>query len=90
MTLSGWAEFALALVVFGGSHFLPRWGGLRETLIGKIGRRPHLAGYGIVSLVVLFWLIKSAIRAPCIELWAAPEWTRKVAKAGGKVRQTRS
>ncbi len=78
MILSGWAEFALALVVFVASHFLPRVGGLRETLIGRIGRRPYFAGYGIVSLVVLFWLIGSASRAPYVELWAASEWTRKV------------
>lgn len=78
MILSGWAEFALALVVFMASHFLPRVGGLRETLIGKIGRRAYFAGYGIISLVVLFWLIGSASRAPYVEIWAASEWTRKV------------
>ncbi|MDR7127397.1 NnrU family protein [Pseudotabrizicola sp. 4114] len=78
MILSGWAEFAGALVVFMASHFLPRWGGLRETLIGKIGRRLYFTGYGIVSLVVLLWLIGSASRAPFVELWAASEWTRKV------------
>jgi len=78
MILSGWTEFALALVVFVASHFLPRVGGLRETLIGKIGRRPYFACYGIVSLVVLFWLIGSASRAPYTELWAASEWTRNV------------
>lgn len=78
MILSGWEEFALALVVFMASHFLPRMGGLRETLIGKIGRRAYFAGYGILSLVVLFWLIGSASRASYVELWAATEWTRKV------------
>ncbi len=78
MILSGWAEFALALIVFMASHFLPRVGGLRETLIAKIGRRPYFAGYGIVSLVVLIWLIGSASRAPFIELWPESEWTRKV------------
>jgi uncharacterized membrane protein len=78
MILSGWAEFALALVVFMATHFLPRVGGLRETMIAMIGRRPYFAGYGIVSLVVLLWLIGSASRAPLIELWAASEWTRKV------------
>lgn len=65
MILSGWAEFALALVVFKASHFLPRVGGLREILIGKFRRRLYFPGYGIVSLVVLFWLIAAAGRAPC-------------------------
>ncbi|MFN3825458.1 MAG: NnrU family protein [Pseudorhodobacter sp.] len=78
MNLLGWAEFALALLVFSASHFLPRWGGVRETLIGKVGRRRYFMGYGLVSLVVLFWLMGSASRAPYVELWAASDWTRKV------------
>lgn len=73
MILSGWAEFMLALGVFMASPFLPRVCGMRETLIGKIGRRSYFAGYGIVSLVVLVWLIGSASRAPYVELWAASE-----------------
>lgn len=59
MILSSWVEFALAVGVVTASHFLPRRGGLRETLIGRISRRPNIAGYGIISLLVLFWLIGS-------------------------------
>jgi hypothetical protein len=76
--LSGWAEFTLALVVLKASHFLPRVGGLREILIGKFRRRLYFPGYGIVSLVVLFWLIAAAGRAPYVEFSATSEWTRKV------------
>jgi hypothetical protein len=49
MMLSGWAEFVLVPVVFMASHFLPRAGGLRETQIGKIRRRPYFAVYGTIA-----------------------------------------
>lgn len=78
MTPAGWGEFALAVLVFAASHFLPRWGGLRQALIGKIGRRQYFAGYGIVSLLVFVWMIGSASRAPYVELWPASDWTRRV------------
>ncbi len=42
--MTGWTEYALALVLFVGSHLLPRLGGLRERLMATIGRGPYLAG----------------------------------------------
>lgn len=78
MNLWGWAEFALAFVVFAGSHFLPARGGLREALIAKTGRRAYFAGYGMVSLLVLIWLIAAAGRAPYVEIWPPVDWTRRV------------
>lgn len=78
MSLAGWQEFAFALSVFTASHFLPRWRGLRDVIIGKIGRRPYFAGYGAVSVLVLSWLIGSAGRAPYVELWSASHWMRQV------------
>lgn len=73
MILSGWAEFARALSVFMTSHYRPRVVGRHETPNGKIGRRLSFVGYGIVSLVVLVWLIGSASRSPYVELWGASE-----------------
>ena len=74
----GWAEFALAAVAFAGSHFLPARGELRDDLIGKLGRRSYFAGYGVVSLLLLGWLISAAGRAPYVELWPPEAWTRWV------------
>lgn len=76
MILPGWTEFAL--VVFVASHFPPRVGGPRKTLIGRIGRRPYFAGYRIVLLLAPFWQVGSASRTHFIELWAASDWTRMV------------
>ena len=76
--MTGWSEFALAMAVFIGSHFLPRLGGLRDRLIGAVGRRIYFAVYGLLSLVLLGWVIVAAGRAPYVELWPQYPWTRWV------------
>lgn len=76
--MTDWTEYALALVLFIGSHLLPRVGGLRERLMHAIGRRAYLSGYGLLSLVLLAWVISAAIRAPQVELWPQAPWTRWV------------
>ena len=76
--MTGWAEFALAYGVFGASHFLPRLGGLRARMIGMVGRRSYVAGYGAVSVLVLVWMIGASARAPFIEIWPQLDWTRRV------------
>tara|TARA_R100000322_G_scaffold166719_5_gene133606 strand:+ start:28483 stop:29172 length:690 start_codon:yes stop_codon:yes gene_type:complete len=74
----GWAEYALALAAFVGSHFVPRIGGLRERLIARVGRRTYFSVYGLVSVAVLIWVIVAAGRAPFVELWPQLPWMRWV------------
>lgn len=76
--MTGWAEYGLALGLFVASHFLPRLGGLRERLIGALGRRLYFSLYGLLSLALLAWLISAAIRAPYVELWPQMPWARWV------------
>ncbi len=76
--MTGWTEYALALSLFVGSHFLPRIGGLRDTLINAVGRRTYFAIYGVISVGLLIWLIVAAGRAPHVALWAQLPWTRWV------------
>ncbi|RVV98266.1 NnrU family protein [Mesobaculum littorinae] len=76
--MTGWSEYALALGLFVASHFLPRVGGLRQRLIGALGRRAYFGAYGILSLALLIWVISAAIRAPYVGLWPALPWTRWV------------
>lgn len=75
---AGWTEFAVAFLAFTGSHFLPRIGGLRETLMTRLGRRWYFTAYGAMSLLVLIWLVGAASRAPYVELWPPLPWTRYV------------
>ncbi|WP_108258886.1 NnrU family protein [Mangrovicoccus ximenensis] len=74
--MTGWTEFALALALFAGSHFLSRIGGLRGMLIGMAGRRAYFAAYGVMSVALLVWVISAALRAPYAELWPQLPWMR--------------
>jgi uncharacterized membrane protein len=76
--VTGWSEYALALALFVGSHFLPRVGGLRNRLIAAVGRRVYFSVYGLLSLALLVWVISAAGRAPYVELWPQMPWTRWV------------
>ena len=62
-------EFLIALAVFLAAHVLPASTGLRARLIEWCGRPAYLAGYSVVSLATLAWLISAALRAPYIGLW---------------------
>ncbi|MCB1341132.1 MAG: NnrU family protein [Pseudooceanicola sp.] len=76
--MTGWTEYCLALAVFVASHFLPRVCGLRDRLIGKVGRRVYFATYGLISVGLLVWVVVAAGRAPYVELWPQMPWTRWV------------
>ncbi|RGP38987.1 NnrU family protein [Pseudotabrizicola alkalilacus] len=75
--MMAWTEFALAWLMFLLSHFLPSLG-LRDRLIGAMGRRSYFAVYGLVSVLSLVWLIGAAARAPYLELWSPEPWSRWV------------
>ena len=62
-------EFLLALAAFLAAHVIPSRTGLRARLAARFGERAYLAGYSLVSLALLAWLIAAAIRAPVVPLW---------------------
>lgn len=74
--MTGWSEFVLAMAAFLGSHFIPRLGGLRDRAMAGLGRRLYFSLYGLVSLLILAWVISAAGRAPYVELWPQAGWTR--------------
>ena len=65
----GWTEFILAMVAFLGSHMVPSRPGLRRALVARLGRAGYGAAYGLLSLVLLIWVIAAAGRAPFVPLW---------------------
>ncbi|WP_375263186.1 NnrU family protein [Palleronia sp.] len=76
--MTGWPEFATALALFVGTHFLPTRRGLRDRLIEVMGRRVYFSVYGLVSLLVVVWLTVAANRAPYVSIWSQLEWHRWV------------
>jgi len=70
----GWAEFAVALIVFLTSHSLPARPIVRRSLEAWLGSRAYMALYSIVSLAILAWLIAAAGNAPHVQLWTFEPW----------------
>jgi uncharacterized membrane protein len=64
------SDFILALALFLAAHVLPVRTGIKDWLVTRFGRGPYLAGYSLVSLGLLAWIIAAAIRAPVIPLWS--------------------
>lgn len=76
--MSGWLEFTVALALFLSTHFLPTRRKLRDRLIATMGRRTYFSVYGLVSLLVVVWLVAAAGRAPFLPIWWQAEWHRWV------------
>jgi uncharacterized membrane protein len=72
----GWLPFVAALAAFAASHYLPAATGWREALIARFGRRAYFSGYGLLSLLLLGWVVVAAGAAPYIELWPQLPWQR--------------
>lgn len=71
-----WLEFAAALLVFMASHAVPARSGLKAAVIGRLGRGGYGAVFGVVSILLLWWVIAAAGRAPFVSLWDQQGWMR--------------
>jgi uncharacterized membrane protein len=68
------SRLLLALAVFIALHSVPAIPALRGRLIERMGRRPYLVAYSIVSTLVLGWLFFEALQTDYIELWEPAPW----------------
>jgi uncharacterized membrane protein len=66
--MNGWEEFTAALILFLLSHVIPVRPPVRPWLVRAFGLRGYFAGYSVVSILLLFWLITAASRAPYVEV----------------------
>jgi len=77
----GWLIAATAFLV--ASHVVPSAPGLREPLIGGLGRRTFLAAYSLVSLLALAWVVWAyRATAPGPWLYLPPPGARWLAGIG--------
>lgn len=67
-------EFLLALAAFLVAHLAPALPGVRARLVALAGRGAYLAGYSILSLGLLAWVIAAARRAEDVTLWEPAAW----------------
>ena len=66
-----WLFYALAWACFLGAHILPARPEVRGVLVARFGRRGYLSGFSLLSLLLLWWLIRAAGDAPFLPLWDA-------------------
>ena len=66
----------IASAVFIAAHLIPSHPPLRQFLVSKMGERPFMSIYGIFSLGLFIWLIKTYLEAPYVELWLIQDWMR--------------
>ncbi len=68
------AQFLIAFLVFLLMHALPSFGGLRQRLINRLGRRTYMIAYSVLSLVTLVWLFAAFRMSDDIVLWMDHAW----------------
>jgi uncharacterized membrane protein len=69
----------VGIVVFLGVHLLPTVPGLREKLAGRLGENGYKALFSLLSLAGFVLLVWGFAKAPVIQVWSPPGWTRWVA-----------
>ncbi|MDQ2095120.1 NnrU family protein [Rhodalgimonas zhirmunskyi] len=65
----GWLEFALAMGLFMASHRIPAALGVKDALTRTLGPRGYTVAFSVMSILLLWWVIAAAGRAPVVTLW---------------------
>lgn len=72
-------QLILAAAFFCGIHFAIAGTRLRDTLVNHFGEKNFRAGFSLLSLLGLGWLIHAYGQAPYLETWDHPGWFKPVA-----------
>mgnify|MGYP001358337650 CR=1 FL=1 len=77
--MSAWLELGIACTAFVAAHAIPARPPVRRRLTALLGDRGYLWLYSGISLLLLWWLIAAAGRAPYVALWGQAPWQRWLA-----------
>lgn len=66
----------VGLVLFVGGHFLLSSPPLRDPAVRGIGEERFRGLYALVALASLLWTVLAFGKAPYVEVWSPPAWTR--------------
>ena len=69
----------LGILVLIGIHFVPDFPDLRDSLMARLGRNGYRALFSVVSLLGLALVVWGFAKAPVVQIWAPPVWTRHLA-----------
>jgi len=69
----------IGIIVFLGLHLLPTVSGLRDRLISRFGQNGYRALFSLLSIAGFALLVYGFAKAPVVQVWLPPGWTRWVA-----------
>jgi uncharacterized membrane protein len=69
----------IGIVVMIGIHLVPAFPDVRERLIGELGQNFYRLLFSVVSTLGLVLLIYGFAKAPVVQIWSPPYWTRYAA-----------
>ena len=69
----------LGILVLIGIHFVPDFPDLRDSLMARLGRNGYRALFSVVSLLGIALVVWGFAKAPVVQIWAPPVWTRHLA-----------
>ena len=58
---------------------MPAFADLRDSLMARLGRNGYRALFSVVSLLGLALVVWGFAKAPVVQIWAPPVWTRHLA-----------
>lgn len=62
-------SLTLAVAFFVGIHLFISGTSLRDRLVNKMGEKPYMAMFSLLSFIGLVWMIMAYHGAPYVELW---------------------
>jgi uncharacterized membrane protein len=69
----------IGIIVFLGLHLLPTVSGLREKLVGALSETGYKIAFSLLSVAGFVLLVYGFAKAPVVQVWSPPDWTRWVA-----------
>jgi uncharacterized membrane protein len=69
----------IGIATFLGLHVVPTRRGLRERLVARLGEGPYKGLFALLSGASFILLVYGFAKAPLIQVWSPPPWTRWVA-----------
>jgi uncharacterized membrane protein len=73
------ALLILGIIVFLGIHLLPTFPDIRTRLIRRFGPSSYKGLFAIVAIAGIVLLAFGFAKAPVVDVWSPPDWTRYVA-----------
>jgi uncharacterized membrane protein len=80
--IKNWASMTLliiGIIAFLGLHLVPTLPGVRGRLVARLGEGPYKGLFALLSIATFIILVYGFAKAPVIQVWSPPAWTRWIA-----------